>query len=91
MEEKNRKNDDRIIYAVEKMLEKLNRRDEIRDIISRALKNRTFEVYYQPIYNWKQRVFDSAEALIRLKDEKYGFISPDDLYQWLREAVRLLR
>lgn len=78
MEEKNQKNDARIIYADEKMLEKLNRRDEIRDIISRALKNRTFEVYYQPIYNWKQKVFDSAEALIRLKDEKYGFISPDE-------------
>ena len=46
-------------------------------IIESALSNERFEVYYQPIYSVKEKKFHSAEALIRLKDEKYGFISPE--------------
>ena len=33
-------------------------------------------MYYQPIYSVKDGRFISAEALIRLTDEEYGFISP---------------
>lgn len=51
-------------------------RNEMDEILSRALKENCFEMYYQPIYSTKEKRFISAEALIRLKDEKYGFISP---------------
>lgn len=50
---------------------------KIDEIMERALLNRGFEVYYQPIYSLKQHLFNSAEALLRLKDEEYGFISPE--------------
>ncbi len=33
-------------------------------------------MYYQPIYSLKEKKFSSAEALIRLKDEEVGFVSP---------------
>ena len=33
-------------------------------------------MYYQPIYSVERKRFVSAEALIRLNDEEYGFISP---------------
>ena len=33
-------------------------------------------MYYQPIYSIKDGRFVSAEALIRLTDEEYGFVSP---------------
>ena len=46
-------------------------------IIEAALSANRFEVYYQPIYSVEEKKFHSAEALIRLKDEKYGFISPE--------------
>lgn len=49
----------------------------IDSILSDAIKNRSFEVYYQPIYSTNEERFNSAEALIRLKTEKYGFIRPD--------------
>lgn len=49
---------------------------EINSIISRALTNRSFEVYYQPIYSIEQQRFASAEALVRLRDETYGMVSP---------------
>lgn len=34
-------------------------------------------MYYQPIYSVNEQRFNSAEALLRLKDDKYGFISPE--------------
>ncbi len=45
-------------------------------ILNRAISNKKFEMYYQPIYSVKEKRFVSAEALIRLKDEEFGFISP---------------
>lgn len=50
---------------------------ELDSIIEHALANNRFMVYYQPIYSIKEKKFRSAEALLRLKDEKYGFISPE--------------
>lgn len=41
-----------------------------------ALKKDQFEVFYQPIYNVKTESFETAEALIRLK-ESDKYISPD--------------
>lgn len=46
-------------------------------IISSAISANRLEVYYQPIYSINDGRFNSAEALIRLKDEKYGFVPPD--------------
>ncbi|MBR6171681.1 MAG: EAL domain-containing protein [Eubacterium sp.] len=49
---------------------------EIDNIIGRALTNESFVLYYQPIYSVKDGRFTTAEALIRLIDEKEGMISP---------------
>ncbi len=45
-------------------------------ILSRGLREKRFEMYYQPIYNMRTGMFSSAEALIRLKDPEYGMVSP---------------
>lgn len=45
-------------------------------ILTRAIREKKFEMYYQPIWSVKEKRFVSAEALIRLKDEEFGFISP---------------
>lgn len=57
----------------------LDIQNNIDAIIERALENESFEVYYQPIYSIPQGRFVSAEALIRLFDPQYGFISPEML------------
>lgn len=49
----------------------------IDEIIENAIANKNFKLYYQPIYSTEEKRFVSAEALLRLKDDKYGFISPD--------------
>jgi len=38
--------------------------------------NKSFVMYYQPIFSVKEQRFTSAEALIRLFDEKNGMVSP---------------
>lgn len=50
---------------------------EIDAIIDDALAAKKFSVYYQPIYSVEKQRFISAEALLRLTHEKYGFIPPD--------------
>lgn len=49
---------------------------DIDEIINRGIVNNSYQMYYQPIYSVKEGKFTSAEALIRLIDEEYGFVSP---------------
>lgn len=53
--------------------------NNIDDIIEEALEFNRFQVYYQPIYSVEKGRFVSAEALLRLFDPTYGFISPEIL------------
>lgn len=62
----------------ERVLEKGRREGALLHIIRDALRNNRFEVFYQPIYNVKKKCYSSAEALIRLKDESMGYISPEE-------------
>ena len=50
----------------------------IERLIDKALKNKSFQVYYQPIYSYSTGKISSAEALCRLIDDEYGLISPDE-------------
>ncbi len=67
-----------VLYASElfqnKQFEMVSNIDHI---IDNALKKHNFKVYYQPIYSVEQGRFTSAEALLRLQDEDYGFVPPD--------------
>lgn len=66
------------IYNVKDVIKKdiFELTSQIDAIIERAFINNSFEVYYQPIYSVDKKAFVSAEALLRLKDEKYGFVPP---------------
>lgn len=43
-----------------------------------AMETEGFEVYFQPIYSAREKRYTRAEALVRLYDEKLGFISPNE-------------
>jgi len=45
--------------------------------IHEAIKRNEFEVYYQPIVGVRDQAIVAAEALIRWKHPKYGYISPE--------------
>lgn len=68
---------DALIYLSEHIGTKEYRlRSKLDDIISRAVAYSNFKMYYQPIYSVHDKKFISSEALIRLIDSKYGFVSP---------------
>lgn len=48
----------------------------IDEILDRAIREHHIEMYYQPIYDVHTGLFHSAEALARIIDPEYGFISP---------------
>ncbi len=45
-------------------------------ILARGIKEKRFQMYYQPIYDIKKGIFCTAEALIRLNDPEFGEIPP---------------
>ncbi len=51
-------------------------RNDLDEILRRAVANHGFEMYYQPIYSVKEKRFIAAEAMIRLNDPEYGQVPP---------------
>lgn len=51
-------------------------KNDIDIILDNAFNNKSFEVYYQPIYDIRKKSFTKIEALVRLNDKDYGFIEP---------------
>lgn len=53
-----------------------HRRRKTMDCLRKAIRERLFEVWYQPVYSPDRGCFVSAEALVRLKDDHGRMISP---------------
>lgn len=68
----------RVVYANENILKKKRRETQILQLMKKALHEKTFEVYYQPIFSVKEGHYTSAEALIRMPQTELGFISPEE-------------
>ncbi len=72
------KNKNKIIYASSDILDKRRRENIIHQAITNAIENRTFQVYFQPIYSTVDNCYTNMEALVRLIDDNHGFIPPDE-------------
>lgn len=51
--------------------------ENVEKAIKDAIEAQSIMVYYQPIFSVKKQGYTSAEALVRLYDDKMGWISPD--------------
>lgn len=60
----------------EDFIDYYNEKVRIQHIVDEAIKNESFEVFLQPIYDLKQKKFTGGESLIRLRDPDGKFISP---------------
>jgi EAL domain-containing protein (putative c-di-GMP-specific phosphodiesterase class I)/GGDEF domain-containing protein len=69
---------DEVLYGNEEFLKKGRRENQILQIIKQAIREESFEVYFQPIYSVQEKKFITAEALIRLRHKDLGFISPEE-------------
>ena len=67
-----------VYHADVSLLEKRRRENRIIQILEESMNQNNFEVVYQPIYNIAKAGYTSAEALIRLKTEEFGYIEPDE-------------
>lgn len=69
---------DELYVASDDTLADTRRKEEILHILKGAVREQHFEVYYQPIYSVKKQRYVSAEALVRLKNDRLGYISPEE-------------
>lgn len=67
-----------IIQADADNVKRYRRRVKVEMAVAKAIREKTFEVYYQPIYSLKEKRIVSLEALIRLRDDELGYIPPDE-------------
>ena len=82
---------ERLLHAIDINFYDSKRRSEVENAIDKALDNRGFEVYYQPIYSSSRNKIVSCEALVRLKDEKLGFIPPQEFIPIAEENGKILK
>lgn len=66
------------IICINDAVYSLNRELKVKTAMEKALKNHSFEMYFQPIYNRRTKCFDKAEALVRLIDSDLGYVQPDE-------------
>ena len=69
---------DTAIVTLGEITQKHKRLILVEQLIRDAITEKLFQVYYQPIWDRENGGFHSAEALIRLQTEEYGFISPEE-------------
>lgn len=68
-----------VVSAQASLAEHYHRRIRIEMAVSRAIREQSFEVHYQPIYSLAEKRIVALEALVRLRDEELGLVSPDEL------------
>ena len=69
---------DQIVFNASELIEMrdYNIVNHMKEILNRAITENTLSMVYQPIYDIREGRFRSAEALARIADTMYGFISP---------------
>ncbi|MCQ2593023.1 MAG: EAL domain-containing protein [Treponema sp.] len=79
------------IYARDIDTEYKKRTVFISHLLRNALIENRFDVYYQPIYSVHEERLVGAEALIRLKDDKGKFVSPEEFIPIAEKTGDILR
>ena len=78
-----------ILHFDQKVKDHLVRRKYLITRMKRAIREDGFEVYFQPIYSWKEKTFTSMESLLRLRDDDGSMISPAEFIP-IAEEVGLI-
>jgi len=69
---------DTIIFLNTSRFDFYDRELKVYSALLRAIKNETFSVYFQPIFNSENSDFVSAEALLRIEDKELGLLYPSE-------------
>ncbi len=66
------------VWYNEKLLDKLNHENKLKNRLRRALDGGEFKMYLQPKFSLSDLSFHSAEALVRWDIPGHGIVAPDD-------------
>jgi len=66
------------VFCDREVIHMVRHKHEVKELLSAALKQDGFEIYYQPLYSIEDSKFSEAEALLRLKDDDGRFLSPEE-------------
>ncbi len=78
-DKKDRENEnDTIVFLNTSRFDYYDRELKVYSAVMRAIKNESFSVYFQPIFNSDNSDFVSAEALLRIEDKELGLIYPSE-------------
>ncbi len=79
------------LYVDKEKAEEMYRKKQTEQLIFNAMEKDRVEVYYQPIYSTRERCFTSAEALVRIKDEKGNIVPPGAFIDIAEQNGMILR
>jgi len=79
-----------LVVVNEEIVSKLHEKTSIDGKCDIAFANKRFTVYYQPIFSIKDKTFTSAEALVRLVDEKNNLIAPFHFIEEMEKDGRII-
>lgn len=79
-----------ICYCDKAMFKKLERKRQVIQILKEQIDQRSFEMYYQPIYSVKSGCFFAAESLMRIPDSPIGPIYPSEFIPIAEETGLLV-
>ena len=68
----------------------LRRNIWVQEAIQRAIKNKSFLIYYQPIWDKDARCIISCEALCRLRDAELGMIPPEEFIKVAEDSGNII-
>lgn len=72
-------------------VDKMNREKETEKLIAEAIDKDRVEVFYQPIFSTKEQSFTSAEALVRIRDDKGNIVPPGVFIDIAEESGMILK
>ena len=78
LEEKNNIEEGASLRANPIILERRKREHKVIQVLEDAMKKNAFDIVYQPIYNIDKGGYTSAEALLRLRSDELGDLTPDE-------------
>ena len=68
--------DKKFVCIDEEFKNRMTAVQRIEELVNDAIENNRIEVFYQPIYSTEKRIFTSAEALVRIRDDEGKLIPP---------------
>ncbi len=75
------KTDSHFVYADENMIYEMYEQHRKVKLIVDSMDNDRIEVFYQPIFSTYEQFFISAEALVRIRDEKGKIVPPSEFVE----------